>query len=240
MVAVIELSACTVPSTVTSSPSSIALHDPPLKLVELVVRTVRAFTRNVSVGHWPCSDEISPLTVDEGGGAPAWLTGTFSPPTTIAPVRDAAAVFSAISNPIVALPLPWEAVVNVIHDEFADAVQTQLDAEALTVMFPVRPPAGASTVDGDTVKEQVGVAAAAWVTVTVRVATVSEALRGDVVVWAAAEYWTIPFPLPLAPAVTVSHDAELAAVHVHPLGAVTVMAPVPPAAVTVSVVLDSE
>ena len=52
-VAVIELSVSTVPSTVTSSPSSIVLHDPALKSVELVVRTVRAFTTNVSVGHWP-------------------------------------------------------------------------------------------------------------------------------------------------------------------------------------------
>jgi hypothetical protein len=53
------------------------LHDPPLKFVELVVRTVRAFTRKVSVGHWPCSDEIAPLTVDEGvGEAAAWLTVT--------------------------------------------------------------------------------------------------------------------------------------------------------------------
>lgn len=67
-----------------------------------------------------------------------------------------------------------------IHDGLADAVQAQVDAVAVTVMAPVRPPAGASTVDGVTVKEQVGGAAAAWLTVTVRVATVSEALRGDV------------------------------------------------------------
>ena len=58
----------------------------------------------------------------------------------------------------------------------------QLDAEAVTVMFPVSPPAGASTVDGDTVMVQVGAAAAAWLTVTVCVATVSVALRGEVVV----------------------------------------------------------
>ena len=44
------------------------------------------------------------------------------------------------------------------HDGLADAVQAQLDAEAVTVMVPVRPPAGASTADGDTVKEQSGVA----------------------------------------------------------------------------------
>lgn len=106
MVALIEVSASTVPSTVTLSPSLIALHDPPLKLVELVVRTVRAFTTKVSAGHWPCNDEISPLTVvDDAGGVPAWLTATFTPPTTIVPVRDVE-VFAAIVKPTVPLPVP--------------------------------------------------------------------------------------------------------------------------------------
>jgi hypothetical protein len=238
-VAVIELSVSTTPSTVTSSPSSMAVHDAALNFVSLVVRTVRPLTTNVSVGHWPWSDEIAPLTVGGAGGAAAWLIATSAPPITMAPVRDAVEVFSATLNEIVALPVPSEEPVSVIHDGLAEAVQVQLDAEAVTVMFPVRPPAGASTVDGDTVNEQAGGAAAAWLTVTVWVATVSEALRGDVVVWAAAEYWTVPFPLPLAPDVTVSHDAELVAVHAHPLGAVTVMAPLPPAAGTDSVVLET-
>jgi hypothetical protein len=153
-----------------------------MNFVELVVRTVRSSTTNVSVGHWPSSDEISPLTVGEDGGAAAWLMATSSPPTTIAPVRDDVEVFSATLNAIVALPVPSEGPVSVIHDGLADAVQAQLDAEAVTVMLAVRPPAGASTVDGDTVKEQVGAAAASWFTVTVWVAMVSEALRGDVVV----------------------------------------------------------
>ena len=100
----------------------------------------------------------------------------------MAPARDAVEVFAATLNAIVALPVPCEGPVRVIHDGLADAVQPQLDVEAATVMFPLRPPAGASTVDGDTVKEQVGAGAAAWFTVSVWVATVSEALRGDVAV----------------------------------------------------------
>jgi len=53
-------------------------------------------------------------------------------------------------------------------------------------------------------------------------------------------YWTVPFPLPLAPDATANHDAELVAVHVQPSGAVTVIAPLPPAAATDSVVLESK
>jgi hypothetical protein len=39
---------------------------------------------------------------------------------------------------------------------------------------------------------------------------------------------TVPLPLPLAPDVTVIHDALLTAVHPHPLPAVTVTLPDPP------------
>jgi len=44
---------------------------------------------------------------------------------------------------------------------------------------------------------------------------------------------TVPLPLPLAPLVTVSQDVLLLTpVHAQPLGAVTFVDPVPPAAVT--------
>ena len=44
---------------------------------------------------------------------------------------------------------------------------------------------------------------------------------------AAIEYETVPLPLPLAPAVTVSHDAALlTAVHEHPASAVSDVEPV--------------
>ena len=41
---------------------------------------------------------------------------------------------------------------------------------------------------------------------------------------------TVPFPLPLAPEVTVIHEALVAPVHAHPAGAVTPTDPVPPRA----------
>jgi hypothetical protein len=50
-------------------------------------------------------------------------------------------------------------------------------------------------------------------------------------VFAAAEYPTVPLPVPLAPEVTLSHDGVvLAAVHAHPLPDVTAIVPVPLAA----------
>ena len=44
---------------------------------------------------------------------------------------------------------------------------------------------------------------------------------------------TVPSPEPLAPLVTLSHGALLAAFHVHPLAAVTAVVDNPPAAVSV-------
>lgn len=48
--------------------------------------------------------------------------------------------------------------------------------------------------------------------------------------FAAALYWTVPFPDPLPPDVTLSHGALLLAVHPHPEPAVTATLPVPPPA----------
>jgi hypothetical protein len=55
------------------------------------------------------------------------------------------------------------------------------------------------------------------------------AVRPVVLVLAAALNATVPVPVPLAPDVTVSHDALLLAVHPQPLVAVMVTEPVPPA-----------
>jgi hypothetical protein len=44
----------------------------------------------------------------------------------------------------------------------------------------------------------------------------------------AAEYATVPLPVPLPPDTMVIHDAPLEADQVHPLWVVTAMLPVPP------------
>ena len=53
-----------------------------------------------------------------------------------------------------------------------------------------------------------------WLTVNVRPAMVSVALRAGPVVDATPN-WTVPFPVPLLPLVTVIHGTLLAAVHPH-------------------------
>ena len=58
--------------------------------------------------------------------------------------------------------------------------------------------------------------------------------RAVVAVLAATARATVPLPLPLAPLVTVSHDAVLAAVHAQPAGLVTVTLSASPAATAVA------
>jgi hypothetical protein len=55
-------------------------------------------------------------------------------------------------------------------------------------------------------------------------------VRGIVVVLAVALNATVALPLPVAPAVIVSHVALLTAVHAQPLAVVTETSPDPPAA----------
>ena len=120
------------------------------------------------------------MTVAGDGAAAAWLTSTSTLSIVMVPVRVDVEVFSATENATVPLPVPPVEPVNVIHDGLAAAVQSQVDAVAVTVMLPLTPPAGASTDVGDKMNVHGGKAAAAWFTVTVWVAMVSEALRGDV------------------------------------------------------------
>ena len=74
---------------------------------------------------------------------------------------------------------------------------------------------------------------------TVCPATVTVALRDAVAVFAVALTLTVPLPDPLAPLVTVSHDALLVAVQVQPVAAVTVTAPLPPPDTMLKAVADS-
>ncbi len=73
---------------------------------------------------------------------------------------------------------------------------------------------------------------AAWLTVNVFPAIVNVPVLGEVVVFAAMVNELDPAPLPLAPLVRVIHAALLAAVHAQPVGAVTLVEPVPAAALT--------
>jgi hypothetical protein len=70
------------------------------------------------------------------------------------------------------------------------------------------------------------------VTVKVAPATVSVPVRGDVLVLAAKLTLVDPLPEPPLPAVMLSQDALLVAVHAHPPGAVTATDVVPAVAPT--------
>ena len=81
--------------------------------------------------------------------------------------------------------------------------------------------------------------APAWVTVKVCPPAVIVAVREAVLAFAATENATVPLPLPLAPDVTVTHAAELVAVHAQPDDELTLNEPVPPLAATDWLVGDS-
>jgi hypothetical protein len=142
----------------------------------------------------------------------------------IVPLRAAAAVVAATLKVTVPVPLPLAPVVIVIHEALLCAVQPQ-PAVVCTVVDPVPPALPAAMVVGAIVNEH---AAAACETVKVCPPRVMTPCRVCVCALAAAEKNTVPFPLPLAPAVIVNHDAPLDADHAQPAGAVTAVDPVPP------------
>ena len=159
--------------------------------------------------------------------AAACVTVKVAPAIVRVPVRIDAAGFAATSNVTEPLPDPVAPPVSVIHAALLAAVQAQPVA-AVTLLLPLPPAAVADCVVG----EIDGVhAAAACVTVNVAPAIVSVPVRVEATVFAATLKPTVPLPDPVAPLVTVIHAALLAAVHAQPVGIVTSLLPVPPAAV---------
>jgi hypothetical protein len=74
------------------------------------------------------------------------------------------------------------------------------------------------------------VGAPAWVTVRICPAMVRPAVREAVPVFAAAEYVTVPLPVPLAPELIVIHEKVFDVVQLHPVPADTFVFAVPPPA----------
>jgi len=118
--------------------------------------------------------------------------------------------------------------VTVIHVALLTAVQLQ-PSGAVTLTVP-GPPADVSDCDvGAMVKVQ---GTPACVTLNVLPPIVSVPVRDSELAFAAALNETEPLPDPDGPAVTVNHVSLLTADHAHPVGAVTVIVPVPPPATT--------
>ncbi len=126
----------------------------------------------------------------------------------------------------VPLPLPLVPDVIVIHDVLVDAVHAQ-PAGAVTLTGEPGP-ASSSTVS--LFGEIEYVHGAAWVTVNVCPAIVNVPVRALPLCEATVNP-TDPLPVPVAPDVTVIHDAALVAVHVQPAAVETTTGdPAPPAA----------
>jgi hypothetical protein len=124
-------------------------------------------------------------------------------------------------------PLPLAAEIT-IQGSLLDASHVQ---PAAVLMLTVRAPplASAVCVSGDTSKLQPG----AWFTVKTWPATVSVPVRAGPPVGATVKL-TVPFPVP-ADVATETQSTSLAAVHGHPVPAVTVTTFEPPAAPTANV-----
>jgi hypothetical protein len=143
------------------------------------------------------------------------------PPAVMAPLR-AGPEFAATVNRTWPSPVPLVGGVRVIH-ETVDAADHAQPLAVRTSNVPCPPLSSMLALVGDSVKVQPW----PWVSVKVRPAIASVALRPGPLV-AAALYWTSPLPVPAAPEVIVSHDVLLDAVQLQPAPAVTVILPAPP------------
>ena len=153
----------------------------------------------------------------------AWL------PIVMVPVRDCVVGLAVTLNVTRALPVPPPPPDTVNQLALLTAVQAHPSA-AVTFVNPDPRPDPTVVLVGEIATAQ---ATPAWLTVRLCPPIVSVPLRCVVLALAAALKPTDPPPLPLAPLVTVSHDVLLLTpVHAQPVGAVTAVDPVPPAAAT--------
>jgi hypothetical protein len=126
------------------------------------------------------------------------------------------------------LPDPVAPAITLIQVALLTAVQEH-PVCAVTVVDTLPPAAGTDSIEGEIENEH---PAGSCATVNVWFPIVSVPVRGLGVALAAALNATGPVPLPVAPLVTVSHDVSLlTAVQAQLAAVVTVVEPVPPAAV---------
>jgi len=190
--------------------------------------------------------EIENVHGGGGGGAPGCVTVTATPAIVSEPLRSPP-VFAAAVNAVDPEPVPEAPAVIVIHGAPLEAVQVQVDAEAVIATLPLPPPVATACVAGDTLNVHGGGgggggggAAPAWFMVNAWPPIVTVPLRATSV-FAAAATVTLPLPVPLAPAVTLSQAALAAAVHEHEAAlAVTAIVALPPSAVTLALAGEIE
>ncbi len=163
---------------------------------------------------------------------PLCVTVTVWPATVSVPTRWAVDVLAVALKVTVPLPLPLAPPVTASQAALLVAVHAH--SVPLVTAVVDAPPAEVIVRDvGETVLVQ---PVPLCVTVTVWPATVSVPTRWAVDVLAVAVKVTVPFPVPLAPPVTLSQAALLVAAQAHPEPAVTPVVEAPAAAVSVRAV----
>jgi hypothetical protein len=202
--------------------------DPVTVIQEVVVDEVHvqpACDVTVKVPELPNADGVRLKGVTAKLHGADCVTVTLLPATVSVAVREAVVVFGDALKPTVPLPVPLDPLTTLTHPALLAAVHPQ-PAVVVTATLP-DPPAAANACDaGEMLNEH---PTPDWVTVKVRPATVSVALRCAVAVVAATANVTMPLPAPVAPVLIDSQVALLAAVQAQPAPADTAMLPVPPA-----------
>jgi hypothetical protein len=214
----------TVPLPLPLAPDVTVSHA--LLLVAVHAQPVGAVIPTLPVPPVPATDCDAAESANVHGTPASWTFSAF-PPIVTEPVRAVAVALAVALIVTEAEPVPGDPAVTVSQGVLLlVAVQPQ-PAGDVTLMI-AGPPLDVSDTD---VGEMLEVhATPAWVTVNVCPAIVSVPVRAEVDEFAADENVTDPLLVPVAPAVTVIHEALLTAVHVQPVPAVTVVLPAPPAA----------
>jgi len=188
----------------------------------------------------PMESALSDSVIEHvGGGAAAWVTVNVRPPTVNVPVRGVVSLLAATENCTVPLPVPEAPAVIDSHGTLAVAAHAQpVPANRFTDPVALDALTDCELADREYVH---GVDDTPdCVTIKVWPAIVAVPVRAAEDPFAAAVIPTIPSPAPLAPAVIVSQEALVVAVHSQPSPACTVSEMGPPAAATDCVVEDSE
>lgn len=170
------------------------------------------------------------------------VTVNGKPAIAIVPVRELTPAFAPTKYLTVPFPVPAAPEVMVSQDAPLDAVHAVVCTVAVTCVEPVPPLAPMLADEAESVNV-FGVTLppllAACVTVNVKPAMVNVPVRALSPVFAATEYPTAPFPVPVKPNVIMIHDALLDEVNAEVAGfAVTFTVPPPPLAETFVVVFD--
>jgi hypothetical protein len=159
-----------------------------------------------------------------------WVTLKVCPAIVSVPVRCAPVLADALKA-TVPPPVPVPPLVTVSHEALLTAVHVHAAVVVTVIAVPAPPVAPIVPLWGAIEYEHAGGAGAAACVIDAWRPAITRSPVRAFPVFGAAVNSTLPFPLPEAPAVTVSHDASLEAVHVQSAAVVTPIAvPAPPPA----------